>query len=74
VFAEYKEYKGAMTYWANSPKEAKKGFPVKDWNSPKRIAALESALKYTELMVDKSKMSAENVIVLAEKFLTFLNK
>jgi hypothetical protein len=73
VEAKESEYNGKKQYQFFKPKSTK-GFPAKDWGTPKRICALESALKYTDLMTDKSKMTAENVILLADKFLSFLNK
>ena len=73
VFAEYKEYKGKMTYWANAPREAKKGFAPKE---TKRRDSLDFALVYRgqQSPEDKAKMKADDTLALAEKFYTYLAK
>lgn len=65
---EGKEYQGVMRHYFNFPKDAKAGgFPKKDYAFEKRRVALECAVQSTHL-------SQQEVLKIAEEYLTWLNK
>jgi len=62
---EGKPYQGVMQYYFNVPK-VKGAFPKKDYTIDKRIGALNAASRFPGLKSD-------DVIQLANKYLTWLN-